>query len=237
MYDIIHPGHIHTLKKSKDEGDVLIVSIARDNRVKKIKGRKPINNENPYAVFLDEDMIYHPEYQYLNLERTVTEQEYYPLLLKFFRKFEKETGLKIKFAAHPKSLKKSRSKLPLDIDYSIGNTEELVKNSSLVLLHASTAVSYAILFKKPTIFLTSNDLTKSWIGPKIDNFSKVLNSKLINMSVDTTEKLDLQSLLKIDEDSYKNYLDQYIKVPNSPYLPFWEIFTEYFIKSGIQKIH
>ena len=44
--------------------------------------------------------------------------------------------------------------------------------------------------------------------------------------------------LKIDHDRfYKNYLDQYVKVPNSPHLPLWEIFTEYFIKSGIQKIH
>jgi len=52
VYDIIHPGHIHTLKKSKDEGDVLIVSIARDDRVKKIKGRKPINNENRRSILV-----------------------------------------------------------------------------------------------------------------------------------------------------------------------------------------
>ena len=33
------------------------------------------------------------------------------------------------------------------------------------------------------------------------------------------KKLDLQSLLKIDEDKYKNYLDQYLKVPDSPDIP------------------
>lgn len=44
VYDIIHPGHVYTLKKSKEQGDLLIVSIARDNRVKKIKGN-PVNNE------------------------------------------------------------------------------------------------------------------------------------------------------------------------------------------------
>jgi len=52
VYDIIHPGHIHTLRKSKEEGDVLIVSIARDDRVKKIKGRKPINNENRRSILV-----------------------------------------------------------------------------------------------------------------------------------------------------------------------------------------
>ena len=119
-------------------------------------------------------------------------------MFQFFKTFEKKTGLKIKFAAHPKSLKKNVAKYSLDLDYSIGNTEELVKNSSLVLLHSSTSISYAILFKKPIIFLTSNELMKSWIGPRIDNFSKVLNGILVNMSVDTNERLNLQSLLKID---------------------------------------
>ena len=51
-YDIIHPGHIHTLKNSKQEGDLLIVSIARDNRVIKIKGRKPINNEKMRTILV-----------------------------------------------------------------------------------------------------------------------------------------------------------------------------------------
>tara|TARA_B100000949_G_C14253427_1_gene439302 strand:+ start:462 stop:1097 length:636 start_codon:yes stop_codon:yes gene_type:complete len=45
VYDIIHPGHIYTLKKSKQQGDFLIVSIARDERVKKNKGRTAINSE------------------------------------------------------------------------------------------------------------------------------------------------------------------------------------------------
>ena len=49
VYDIIHPGHIYTLKKSKKMGDVLIVSIATDKRVKKIKNKKPLNNEKKRA--------------------------------------------------------------------------------------------------------------------------------------------------------------------------------------------
>ena len=52
VYDIIHPGHIHTLKNSKQEGDLLIVSIARDNRVIKIKVRKPINNERRRTILV-----------------------------------------------------------------------------------------------------------------------------------------------------------------------------------------
>jgi len=44
-FDIIHPGHIPTLKKSRELGDLLVVSIARDTTVAKNKGHSPTNNE------------------------------------------------------------------------------------------------------------------------------------------------------------------------------------------------
>jgi len=45
-YDIIHVGHLATLNEAKRHGDVLIVVIARNETVKKNKGREPINDEN-----------------------------------------------------------------------------------------------------------------------------------------------------------------------------------------------
>ena len=44
-FDIIHPGHIHTLKSSRELGDLLVVSIARDTTVAKNKGHSPTNSE------------------------------------------------------------------------------------------------------------------------------------------------------------------------------------------------
>lgn len=44
-FDILHLGHIHYLTKAKKLGGVLIVIIARDENVKKIKGKYPIHNE------------------------------------------------------------------------------------------------------------------------------------------------------------------------------------------------
>ncbi len=46
VFDIIHPGHIYTLRSAKSLGDLLIVVIARDSTVVKFKGKKPIHNEN-----------------------------------------------------------------------------------------------------------------------------------------------------------------------------------------------
>lgn len=40
-FDIIHPGHLVYLKKAKELGDRLIVVVARDDSIGKIKGRPP----------------------------------------------------------------------------------------------------------------------------------------------------------------------------------------------------
>ena len=45
VFDIIHPGHIHTLNAAKALGDVLIIVIATDNTAVKMKKRRPLHKE------------------------------------------------------------------------------------------------------------------------------------------------------------------------------------------------
>jgi FAD synthetase len=42
VFDLIHPGHIHTLKAAKSHGDVLIVVIAKIATAMKIRGERKI---------------------------------------------------------------------------------------------------------------------------------------------------------------------------------------------------
>ena len=44
-FDIFHPGHKNYLKQARKLGEYLIVVVARDKTVKKVKGHWPINNE------------------------------------------------------------------------------------------------------------------------------------------------------------------------------------------------
>jgi cytidyltransferase-like protein len=47
VFDLIHPGHIRTLKAAKEQGDVLIVVVARTSTAMKIKkDRKVYHDEN-----------------------------------------------------------------------------------------------------------------------------------------------------------------------------------------------
>ena len=44
VFDIIHPGHIHTLSAAKALGNVLVVVIATDKTAQKMKNRIPLHN-------------------------------------------------------------------------------------------------------------------------------------------------------------------------------------------------
>ena len=45
VFDIIHPGHIHTLNAAKALGDVLIVVVATDSTAVKMKKRQPLHSK------------------------------------------------------------------------------------------------------------------------------------------------------------------------------------------------
>ena len=44
-FDLLHPGHINYLKQAKEQGDYLIVVVARDETVEKEKGVLPSWNQ------------------------------------------------------------------------------------------------------------------------------------------------------------------------------------------------
>ncbi|MFW9903599.1 MAG: adenylyltransferase/cytidyltransferase family protein [Candidatus Thorarchaeota archaeon] len=46
VFDIVHLGHLKTLKEAKKNGDILIVIVASDETVEANKGRKPLNNQD-----------------------------------------------------------------------------------------------------------------------------------------------------------------------------------------------
>src|SRR3989475_8913761 len=44
VFDIIHPGHLHTLRAAKALGNVLVVVIATDQTAQKMESRMPLHN-------------------------------------------------------------------------------------------------------------------------------------------------------------------------------------------------
>jgi hypothetical protein len=186
-----------------------------------------------YAVFLDEDMVHHSDYVHHGLSPPVSEELYYTELANFFNVLEKKLGMSVIFSAHPRSNYDNRLHVLQGRPYVMGKTAELVKDASLVLLHASTAQSFAVLWKKPMLFLTSDGLNSSWIGPSIDYNASIFNKKPVNLSQDNQIADVGEDCFEIDENCYKNYHEQYLKVPGSEDKTTWELLVNFIDEAKI----
>ena len=51
-FEIIHSGHVHTIRRAKELGDVLVAVVARDSTIRRRKGRKPVSGERERAELL-----------------------------------------------------------------------------------------------------------------------------------------------------------------------------------------
>ena len=45
VFDLLHPGHVDFLKQARELGDYLVVSVARDVNVIRVKEQKPVHDE------------------------------------------------------------------------------------------------------------------------------------------------------------------------------------------------
>jgi D-beta-D-heptose 7-phosphate kinase/D-beta-D-heptose 1-phosphate adenosyltransferase len=53
-FDLLHPGHISLLNSANAYGDILLVAIDSDDRVKQLKGSgRPINNQEARKTILE----------------------------------------------------------------------------------------------------------------------------------------------------------------------------------------
>ena len=178
-----------------------------------------------YIVFCDQYLPLHPDYIRDNIKPPVTPEIYYPALCKFFYQVEKETGLEIVIAAHP------RSKYEEHPDYFDGRkvirgkTMELVRDSEFVLMHGSTSLNFAVLYRKPVLFLALAKIEQSQaFADYIRIFSSELSKGFIN--IDSKYKIDWDKELKIDKKAYANYMEKYIKRRNSKEEYFWQIVAD-----------
>ena len=94
-------------------------------------------------------------------------------------------------------------------------------------MHFSTAVSYCVLFKKPVLFVTNNEINEKRSGHQIRTLGNVLGSKTINLSY-RFKKLDL----KTDLTKYERFKDYYLKYPNSEDMNSMQILEKFLLKKN-----
>lgn len=165
-----------------------------------------INNE--YCVFLDDNIVFDTDYKALNI-KTVEPVSYFKSLCEFFDHLEKKFNLKVIIAAHPKAEYQGNefgNRLILK-----GKTNELVKDCLFAVAQYSTSFSYAILYKKPIIFIYTNEMEGLEYFKNIKGLSLLFKAKLYNIdSLLLDNKSNEIQIGHIDEPSYKDYKYKYL---------------------------
>jgi hypothetical protein len=135
--------------------------------------------QRPYAVFLDQVMIDHPELELVKMSSEVDPERYHPALERCFLAVEAQTELDVIVAPHPKATPQSKGRFGHRVvDMPVAS---LVRGSSLVLCHYTTAVSFPVIFHKPVLFLTSDKMETNDSGVMVARLSSWLGSRRVNI--------------------------------------------------------
>ena len=96
-------------------------------------------------------------------------------------------------------------------------TPDLVNYASSIFIDVSTALNFVILRKKPTYFLTCDELVESrnLNGKLIDFYTIYFSRPKINIDRKLTKKFCHVPLKKNSLRRYDNYINKYIKNYNS----------------------
>jgi hypothetical protein len=172
-----------------------------------------------YAVFIDQCSPSHPDYVFHGNTPPVSEKIYYSSMNAFFDIFERIMGIKIVISAHPKRKITER-------DYwegrqvIIGKTPELISGAKLVISHYSTALSFAVLNRKPILQVTTEEYINSYRREQFQAFSKALSLDLLNVDQFSEDEINV-GILKVNETIYQEYQKKYIKAEQSETCDIW----------------
>ena len=191
-------------------------------------GRSGVQREKQFIAFIDQDYCFHPEYIYQGVPAVVTPDKYFPAVCKGLRAISHALDMDIRIAAHPRSAYQQRvTDYFEEIPIEYGKTADLIRDCSVVVCHDSTAIQLAVLYAKPVIFFSTDQLNSlQFDGMRkqevIAHFASELGKSAINVDREL-EGVNWRKELSVDLGKYAQYKGKYIKIDGSGELPCWEI--------------
>ena len=92
------------------------------------------------------------------VRHTETISHTYPSLRSFFKYLEKISKKEVIIAPHPKTKIRNKSSLFGYRKVISNKTQELIKNADYVLTRNSTAITFALVYKKPIILIYTDEI-------------------------------------------------------------------------------
>jgi len=173
-----------------------------------------------YFVFLDQNIVKSSDSSFRNESFEYDVQSYYRNLNELFKSIENYFNVKIIISLHPKANDKNFTlffkkykivRLPSSI--------ELIKHSKGVITSYSTAIDFAILYNKPIIMFTNNEINL-YKYPIIEAFSKYLDISVVNID----NKYNLRKEDVVNKANYGKYISDFLVNESDKSLTFFKIY-------------
>lgn len=204
--EIVVPSHVHDF------------DLCTEVKKKEIGGKE-------FCLFMDARWEFHNSSGNLN-KRLVSQNKYYPTVNQFLDYVEKETGFSVVIAGHPRSHYDSTNNPFGHRQFIKGKSEELVAKSLFVILHGCTSFNFAVVLKKPALFIKTQEIVDFRIDPIVDVMANEVGQKTINIDRHSeVQKVDF-SELSYSANHYARYLKNYICFKEDEERSIWEIVHE-----------
>ena len=179
--------------------------------LKNIKVQKGLKKNSNYALFLEAPTPLFPgdELIWGGQNEGFTKEKWFPSLRKYFDDLEKILNLKVVIAPHPKVKHEKRPPYYGGREISDLDLADSALNSDLIISHWSSGLAFGVIYNKPIMLITSNELIKNeeFVRQQV-LFSKELGSEIINIDKKINTK-EIKKVLKINTSKYNEYLYNY----------------------------
>ena len=177
------------------------------------------------AVFIDEYLPYHPDLAHMGVGAPMDPDKYYNCLREFFALVEKICHLEVVIAACPRADYSDKPNIFGNRKIKYNSTARLVAQSRLVIAHRSTAINYAVLFRKPIMLSATQEIyDHNSQTPFLRGFSRAL--KLPLNFIDDPKTINFDNIFNFDEAVYERYIEDFIKQSGSEEAPLWQIVVD-----------
>ena len=181
-------------------------SFISDSSILSLNDSKELKKE--YIVFIDEGGNYHPD-QYVVKDYSGFKNGYYEDLKQFLKRVSKITNKDVYIALHPSV---DESKLNFgDLKVFKNITRELIKCSDFVLMHKSTSIGFATLYKKNVIILDSEFCERAY-RKHLYKLADFFDTKPLQMNKNNLKDINYKKYF-CNQDRYKDYIKEYLS-PN-----------------------
>ena len=180
--------------------------------------------ENKYGLYLDEYLPFHPDFNLFNI-KTIDPNNFYDVLNRFFCDIEREKGLEIIIAAHPKAEKYKSYNYFNNRKVIFNQTSTLAKDAEFIIAHCSSSINFAILNTKPVFSILTNDIINEMkmYSVIIEEISKGIGSNLFNIDEYSMKKFEIPN---INKRKYNEFKYKILTSKKSENLNSSEIFIE-----------